>query len=294
MKQFLIPIALLFFISIPAFAMDGNVLYLPFDTDMSDSSGNGLDGTANGDAAISSSDCKFGSCLVLDGDGDYVTVADNALLNFGTDDFSVEFWEKMNVPMSDDSYVNKMFYSEGFVDYRGWFAQGQEFYIIREDSSSEDVVSGTGIDIDGEWHHVVALRRGNTSEYWVDGILDASSDFTVWNVDNNNSLTVGIWGDLNDGAFNGTMDEVRLWNYALTEAEIGNLMTYNSLAAPPAEPDQTLLMFQPLVLLVIGVGLFLYVFKQFREGELSIEKLVGITLTIMIGLAFVMAIGGIA
>jgi hypothetical protein len=286
-------VAVLFFISIPAFAMDGNVLWLPFDGNFSDVSGNGLDGTANGDATTTSTDCQFGDCLILDGDGDYVEVLDNALLNFGTGDFSAEFWLKGVFDVSGTVPVSKVFYVEGYEGYRGWWSNNDEFYIVREDATTEDVVTcGGGYpceSTDGNWHHIVQVRRGNASEFWIDGNLNASSDFVIWNVDNNATLSIGAW-DGTDNYVEGQIDELRLWNRSLSETEINNLIDYNSLEAIPEAPSETE---NPLgfaiVPLIFVVGMFLWIFREIRVG-LTRESMIGIAVVTVIGLALISAL----
>src|SRR5690606_38942674 len=56
---------------------------IPFDNGalQTDFSGNNQVAALNGDAAILSSGCKVGSCLSLDGDGDYIDIVDAASLN---------------------------------------------------------------------------------------------------------------------------------------------------------------------------------------------------------------------
>jgi hypothetical protein len=49
---------------------------------------------------------------------------------------------------------------------------------------------------------------------------------------------------------------------------------------------------KPIVLLLVVIGLCLFVFHKMREGTMDTKTLIGIALTVMIGLAFVMAITG--
>src|SRR3990167_841583 len=58
--------------------------------------------TANGDAQVDTAQSKFGgaSCL-LDGTVDSVSAADSEDWNFGTADFTVDFWMRMNANSAD-------------------------------------------------------------------------------------------------------------------------------------------------------------------------------------------------
>jgi hypothetical protein len=64
----------------------------------------------------------------------------------------------------------------------------------------------------------------------------------------------------------------------------------------PPPPSASELFFEnttrPIVLLLVTIGLGLFVFRAMREGKMDVKTMIGMALTVMIGLAFVMAIGG--
>ncbi|WMI70224.1 LamG-like jellyroll fold domain-containing protein [Mangrovimonas sp. YM274] len=95
-------------------------------------------------------------------------------------------------------------------------------------------VAGGGINgntavNDGLWHHV-AVTFNNSATYkvklYVDGVLDAEGNMgnnpTV-NTATNTKLRLGMRVD-GVNLFEGDMDEVRVWDYALTEAELQSRM----------------------------------------------------------------------
>lgn len=93
-------------------------------------------------------------------------------------------------------------------------------------------VGGSGVSgliplNDGIWHHVAAvydpLAIPNTKLY-VDGVLDVSGDITI-PVNTLQGINVKL-GERCDGInrFNGTMDEVRVWNVARTASQIQSNM----------------------------------------------------------------------
>ena len=76
----------------------GLVAYYPFDGHAMDQSGNNLNGTING--AIPVSD-RFGvpnAAMSFDGLDDYIEVADNDLLDFGTGPIAVSLWMRSSLP----------------------------------------------------------------------------------------------------------------------------------------------------------------------------------------------------
>lgn len=77
----------------------------------------------------------------------------------------------------------------------------------------------------GNWHHVVAVFNGTTGTLYVDNTNRASASMSV-----GNGATGQIGANNNNGSliqfFNGIVDEVGVWNKALSAAEVSEL--YNS------------------------------------------------------------------
>ena len=97
--------------------------------------------------------------------------------------------------------------------------------------SGYEVYSGVGVN-DGKWHHVMYTRSGSTGSLYVDAVLTGThtADFTLSSSD--------LWsvGQEWDGGgpsefFNGTVDDVRVYNVALTQAEIVEVMRGDPLRA---------------------------------------------------------------
>ena len=74
--------------------------------------------------------------------------------------------------------------------------------------------------IDGSWMHAAATFDGTTMRLFIDGVEEASLDAPGLTI-NANSLAMGI-GAQSDGTryFQGQMDDVRIYNRALSEGEI--------------------------------------------------------------------------
>ena len=68
-------------------------VYLPFDTHTNDSSSNSHTITANGTAAVSATQSKFGGkSLALDGSGDSLSLSHTSTLQMAGSDFTIEAW----------------------------------------------------------------------------------------------------------------------------------------------------------------------------------------------------------
>ncbi len=79
---------------------------------------------------------------------------------------------------------------------------------------------------DGTWHHLVLRRQGNTFSIFVDGVNSAEQTIAGFgNLNVSESLTMGYCphGLSIADALEGTLDEVRIYVKALTDAEINSI-----------------------------------------------------------------------
>jgi hypothetical protein len=82
----------------------------------------------------------------------------------------------------------------------------------------------------GTWYHYVFVYNGTTVKIYRNGILLGSGTYT-WSTFNYNSLFklgTGVSGEL---YFSGAVDDLKIYNYVLTDAEVTNLYTNNSLTS---------------------------------------------------------------
>ncbi|MBK8491380.1 MAG: choice-of-anchor D domain-containing protein, partial [Saprospirales bacterium] len=81
--------------------------------------------------------------------------------------------------------------------------------------------TSTGVVInDNVWHHVAISYDGTTMNFYVDGALDYSVNTSNLNTTDQNLRLGRISAPDNGEYFNGDMDEVRIWDVALTQAQI--------------------------------------------------------------------------
>jgi hypothetical protein len=194
-----------------------------------DSSGNGLDGTLNGDPLWIEG--MVDGALGLDGVDDYVDCGNPAALDFGTGDFTISAWINMTAIERGTVYA-KGGDNSGGIRYTLAMGEGNDnkMTLTTDDDSTKRQAKGETIVNDGNWHHVVGMRYGNTSLVYVDGVLDGSIDlpegYDLSGTSQANAL-VGAITDARDATgatlekfFNGTIDDVHIYDWALSEAEI--------------------------------------------------------------------------
>jgi len=89
----------------------------------------------------------------------------------------------------------------------------------------------------GQWQFVAGTYDGTTARIYVDGVQAASAPFTG-SIGNSNTWRIGAYGSPAGGFFDGKIDNVRIYNRALSPAEIQSDMT-SRLQADTTPPTVT-------------------------------------------------------
>lgn len=161
--------------------------------------------TANGDAQIDTAQSKFGGAsLLLDGTGDYLSLADQALWDLGSGDFTVELWAR---PVA----VGGSFIGQDGGGGTGW-SLAWETQSLRLNTYAPSQLqvyetSNTWTGPTGQWYHIAADRSGSAWRVYRDGnmVASATSSGTIANA--SAALVIGSGFG---GLFNGWIEEVRL------------------------------------------------------------------------------------
>jgi sialidase-1 len=94
-------------------------------------------------------------------------------------------------------------------------------------------VTSTGAYADGAWHHVVLRREADTVALFVDGVQVSAASGAAGAVSGDDPTPIYL-GQRLDGAnrFHGSMDEFRVYDRALSTAEVSWLHTANTSGIP--------------------------------------------------------------
>jgi len=203
-----------------------------FDTDgdASDISGNGHDGTADGDVNWAAG--KFGSAVELDGTGAIVIEHDEAL---SLETFTLVAW--VNLPSAPTDWWT-IVAKDGWPNrnYGIWLASGSGLVHHSFTSGAtpdNNAVNAVTAVLSGDWYHVAATYDLEVSKVYIDGSLDSEAPFTA--TPNVTDVPV-IMGRTPTDTYKyfGLIDEVAIFNAALSEDDINTIMTkglQNSVAA---------------------------------------------------------------
>jgi titin len=178
-----------------------------------------------------------GQAFAFNGTDAHVRIPHNANLNPGAS-FSVDFWEKANPSQPENRFdiVNK---SHGFVDSTGWAFQGTptgalNFVLGRGGSSTDNFAeASTGVSIlDNQWHYVAGVYTGSSIQIYLDGALKDTVSFPDPPANNTRDLFFGtaVNGDSFSRRYNGSLDEVAIYNRALSTSEIQKIYSLNGVS----------------------------------------------------------------
>jgi len=184
-------------------------------TTFTDSSASGRVVTPSGDAHHEVDQTKFGNTsLHFDGFGDYLSVPESEDLDFGSDDFTIDFWfyrtrfgqtyerlcGKCNSLGNDFGTLIQVETDD--VLYGGYREPDNATWHFAYAPSS---VSSIG------WHHLALVRNGTSLVLYLDGVGGTPVDVGTTEVDNVDSLfSVGKLGEYSGEEFQGYVDDFRV------------------------------------------------------------------------------------
>ena len=218
----------------------------PGGADFADSSGNGRHASINSEVKVSASGSGvFGSGVDLDGTaGGYITTP--YVPGIHTSGFTMAAWIK-----PADNGINTIF-SDWRSTWSFWMRHrnGQLGMHLRRSGSPVDIINvEVGSISIGAYHHVALAwdRIGptdGTMRFYIDGVPASSNaasgggTLTVDVIHNVRDYHIG-WKQDSADTFNGSIDELWIFDETLAPEQILNLRDYNDVAGP--SPSGTLL-----------------------------------------------------
>jgi len=216
-----------------------------------DSSGKGNHGTVEGDAAFSSNAFSGNGALLLDGTDDYISVglgANNMLANW-TSNLTIAGWIK---PDNLNRQWNCLFGHTVQNNGIKFELMTTNFRFTTLGVMDYDIpVSLTA----GEWSHVAATfnQAGNLVTFYVNGKKLGERSGGAPATPATGSYNIGYGGYWAAEQYEGLLDEVRIYNNVLTEAEIKKL-AFRPKAYAPSPASGTTGVMQPLMTWTSGTS----------------------------------------
>lgn len=190
-----------------------------------DASGTGNNGTLeNSPTWQTGANCKAGSCLNFGGDS-YVSVS--TLNNSSYKPITYEAWVKPNSTASGQSIVGRDTNGNTTTGMIGIYNYDADTLATNEYAYyTGGSVFGSNYEVvTGQWAHIVfTWNSDNTATWYINGVQTRSASFTATS---NANIEFRIGGRASSDAFyNGLVDEIRIYNRALSAAEVADI--YNS------------------------------------------------------------------
>jgi len=213
-----------------AYPRDGLVAEYKFSGNLLDTSGEGNNGTNNGATLTTDKSGKPASAYSVHGSG-YITVPNSTETNFSTNaNFTISVWVKPAAVQNDlGGIINDVIRpwlgnSQGYPFGISYYNTTKTFSGARYDGSGcGNGPEVTSAAVDAQFHHVVYRKSGSTLQLFVNNVLAGSTtDATVCSTANSSDMFIGCRGNLLR-CFTGTIDDIRIYNRALSSEEISVL-----------------------------------------------------------------------
>ncbi len=176
----------------------------------------------------------LGSGISFDGTNDYISVPHSSTLAL-TGDMTITAWVKP----TDRQY-------DGIVGKTsGNTAAPYDFYLtgttgiprfLRGNGSASASVDASAAPATGQWSHVAVVMSGTTVTHYLNGVANGSGTLSTTIGDAGGALRIGSRAD-DVTMFKGVMDDVRIYNRALSADEISRIKA--PAPTPTATPTPT-------------------------------------------------------
>jgi hypothetical protein len=158
--------------------------------------------------------------VYFDGVVDYIDMEDALDLNPST--FTISAWIKRDAGCVNASILSKRnaVYTEGY-DFK---INGSGHFEFDLNGGAATITSSVAIP-ENEWHQVAVIYNGGNATLYIDGVPDSSASSLPAPIATTQSFYIAAAGKSTPTAhFAGNIDEVRIWNTALSEAQLHYIM----------------------------------------------------------------------
>lgn len=164
----------------------------------------------------------FDNGMVFDNDRNYLSIDHTNELNFGTNDFTVSMW--INPTSLTGTKIFAWYGTSGGKQW--WFRQtnGILEFCLSSNGSESVLKTNAAVLKQNEWQHVSVVRHGFEQAIYLNGEkLASKTTNTLFDVNGEDTLYIGKAKANDARLFQGHLDELRFYKYALNDQEIMNL-----------------------------------------------------------------------
>ena len=211
---------------------NGLVGWWPFNGNANDESGNRNNGVVNGASLTMDRFGNVNSSYNFNGTSNYIEVAHNSTFNFQTpNSVSFSLWIKTSMN-SGAMFVQKQAgvgSTQNGVNCGILASNGYLTGVAKEASGVQSLIASPAVGYNNnQWHHFVYTFSSGNANIYLDGVLLSSQTNSGSVVANSTTnLIFGYGLPLNNFFYNGRLDDIGIWNRALTQQEVKNLYDGN-------------------------------------------------------------------
>jgi len=164
---------------------------------------------------------EVGQAFLFDGSSGYVLIPDSQSLDSFVTNITIELWIFVNQTTPNGDWRGIV--TKGNSSWRLQGVEGENTVNFAANGVSTDLSCNKSVN-DEQWHHVAAVYDGTNIYMYVDGLLDATKPASGLINQNHDPVLLGANPESpNPYYFNGLVDEVTLYNRALSAQEIQNI-----------------------------------------------------------------------
>lgn len=240
-NKIIVSVLLLTSITLARVPTEGLVAWYPFTGSANDSSGNEQHGTTYNVQLTSDRFSNANSAYRFEGfDSSYIIANGSDSLPKDDTPKSISLW--FNKTDTINQYAIMAGFGEGPVAHRN-FQIGYRYEVFCINGFSAQYDWNTPVSFapytDGKWHHFVGLYDGNETAIYLDGVKRASTTTKTYPT-GTDFIVIGTEIDLVSWNYTGSLDDVAIYNRALTPADIASIYNYNNFGITLIEiPDTT-------------------------------------------------------
>ena len=165
---------------------------------------------------------NYGGGLTFDGVNDYLTIPNSPSLNIAGSQLTLSMWIKPQSGGGDSVVLGKFWNATMTSPY---YQYGLELsggtvptFYIGTTGGPLSASMGSALALD-QWSHLAVVFDGSQVRYYVNGLLVTTASLPATITARSNPLRIGADNNTQQ-FFNGSLDEVRIYNRALTVQEV--------------------------------------------------------------------------
>ncbi|WP_396142981.1 LamG-like jellyroll fold domain-containing protein [Flavobacterium sp.] len=208
--------------AISSFQTQGMIAEYNFNNTYNNALGNSPFTSNSGTSFTSDRSNTPNSALYINNTGTTSTILG---LPYGNSARTVSVWIKMAVL---NSFGFNFIYNYGnSTNYYGTYFNNSNLYHF-QNGSSHFVANTTALNT---WIHYVFIYDGTVSKIYKNGALLGTNTIAFNTLNNGNLFSLGLTESGGVNYFNGTVDDLKIYNYAISDADVTSLFSNNILAS---------------------------------------------------------------